>query len=107
VRALAVTGRVRSEQLKDVPTLEETGFKGLDAMQWYGSVGPAGLPPDIVRRLNDTQVATLKDPDLRDKLSVEAVEPMPMTPDEFGQYIRADIERWTTLARARGIHFDD
>jgi len=107
VRALAVTGRVRSEQLKDVPTLEEAGFKGFDAMQWYGSVGPAGIAADIVRRLNDTQVAVLKDAELRDKLSVEAVEPMPMTPGEFGQYIRADIQRWTALARARHIHFDD
>jgi tripartite-type tricarboxylate transporter receptor subunit TctC len=107
VRALAVTGRARSEQLKDVPTLEESGFKGFDAMQWYGTVGPAGLPAEVVRRLNDTQMAVLKDPELRDKLAVEAVEPLPMTPDEFGQYIRADIERWTALARARGIHFVD
>jgi tripartite-type tricarboxylate transporter receptor subunit TctC len=106
VRALAVTGRARSAQLKDVPTLEESGFKGFDAMQWYGSVGPAGLPADIVRRLNETQVAVLNDPDLRDKLSVEAVEPMPMTPEQFGQYIKADIQRWTALAKARNIHLD-
>src|SRR4051794_27440668 len=61
VRALAVTGKVRSDQLKDVPTLEESGFKGFDAIQWYGSVGPAGIPADVVRHLNETQVAVLKD----------------------------------------------
>src|SRR5664280_1308438 len=49
VRALAVTGRVRSQQQKDIPTLEESGFPGFDAMQWYGSVGPAGIPADIVK----------------------------------------------------------
>jgi tripartite-type tricarboxylate transporter receptor subunit TctC len=107
VRALAVTGRSRSPQLPDVATLEESGFKGFDAMQWYGSVGPAGIPADIVKRLNETQVAVLKDPELRDRLSVEAVEPMPMTPEQFGAYIRADIERWTALAKARNIRLDE
>jgi tripartite-type tricarboxylate transporter receptor subunit TctC len=107
IRALAVTGKARSEQLRDVPTLDESGFKGFDAMQWYGSVGPAGLPADVVRRLNESQVAVLRDPELRERLSVEAVEPMPMTPEQFGQFMRADIERWTALARARGIRFDD
>ena len=107
VRALAVTGKVRSDQLKDVPTLEESGFKGFDAIQWYGSVGPAGIPADVVRRLNETQVSVLKDPDLRERLSVEAVEPMPMTPEQFGQYIRADIQRWSALAKAKNIHLDE
>jgi tripartite-type tricarboxylate transporter receptor subunit TctC len=107
VRALAVTGKLRSDQLKDVPTLEESGFKGFDAIQWYGSVGPAGIPADVVRHLNEAQVAVLKDPDLRERLSVEAVEPMPMTPAQFGQYIRADIERWTALAKAKNIHLDE
>jgi len=107
VRALAVTGKSRSDQLKDVPTLEESGFKGFDAIQWYGSVGPAGIAADVVRHLNETQVAVLKDPDLRERLSVEAVEPMPMTPEQFGQYIRADIQRWTALAKAKNIHLDE
>jgi tripartite-type tricarboxylate transporter receptor subunit TctC len=107
VRALAVTGKARSDQLRDVPTLEESGFKGFDAIQWYGSVGPAGIPADVVRHLNETQVAVLKDPDLRERLAVEAVEPMPMSPEQFGQYIRADIQRWTALAKAKNIHLDE
>jgi tripartite-type tricarboxylate transporter receptor subunit TctC len=107
MRALAVTGKARSPQLKDVPTMEEVGFKGFDAMQWYGTVGPAGMAPDIVKRLNDTQVAVLKSPDLSDKLSGEAVEPWPMSPNEFGEYIRAEIARWTALAKARNIQLED
>jgi tripartite-type tricarboxylate transporter receptor subunit TctC len=106
-RPLAVTGLMRSEQIKDVPTLDESGFKGFDAMQWYGCVGPAGLSADIVKRLNDTLVAVLKDPELRERLSVEAVEPMPMTAEQFGQAMRADIQRWTALAKARKIQLDD
>lgn len=107
MRALAVTGKARSPQLKDVPTMEEIGFKGFDAMQWYGSVGPAGMAPDVVKRLNDTQVAVLTAPDLREKLAGEAVEPWPMSPEQFGEYIRSDIARWTTLAKARKIQLDD
>ena len=107
MRALAVTGAQRNPQLKDVPTMAEAGFKGFDAMQWYGSVGPAGLPADVVRRLNETQVAVLKAPDLAEKLAAEAVEPWPMSSEQFGQYIRAEIERWTALAKARGIRLDD
>jgi tripartite-type tricarboxylate transporter receptor subunit TctC len=107
MRALAVTGTARSAQLKDVPTLDEVGFKGFDAMQWYGSVGPAGMAPDIVKRLNETQVAVLKAPELRDKLAGEAVEPWPMSPEQFGDYIRAEITRWTALAKARNIQLED
>ncbi|MCS6766089.1 MAG: tripartite tricarboxylate transporter substrate binding protein [Candidatus Protistobacter heckmanni] len=107
MRALAVTGKARSPLLKDVPTMEEVGFKGFDAMQWYGSVGPAGMPADVVKRLNEAQVAVLKAADFREKLSSEAVEPWPMTSDQFGQFIRAEIARWTALAKARNIHLEE
>jgi tripartite-type tricarboxylate transporter receptor subunit TctC len=107
MRALAVTGTRRSAQLKDVPTMEEVGFRGFDAMQWYGSLGPAGIPGDVVKRLNDTQVAVLKAPDLAEKLAGEAVEPWPMSPEQFGQYIRAEIARWSALAKAHNIRLDE
>jgi len=107
VRALAVTGPKRSNVLKDVPTMEELGFKGFDAMQWYGTVGPAGIPADIVRRLNETQVATLKLPEMREKLAIEAVEPMPMSPEQFGQFIKNETQRWTALAKARNIQLEE
>jgi tripartite-type tricarboxylate transporter receptor subunit TctC len=107
MRALAVTGSKRNPQIKDVPTLDESGLKGFDAMQWYGSVGPAGMPADVVKRLNESQVAVLQAPDLREKLASEAVEPWPMSPTEFGDYIRAEIARWTKVAQARGIHLDE
>jgi tripartite-type tricarboxylate transporter receptor subunit TctC len=107
MRALAVTGKARSPQLKDMPTMEEIGFKGFDAMQWYGCVGPAGMPPDVVKRLNETLVAVLRAPDLAEKLASEAVEPWPMSPEQFAEYIRSEISRWTALARARNIHLDE
>ncbi len=106
VRPLAVTGVARHPVLKDVPTLDESGFKGFDSQQWYGVVGPAGLPAAIVAQLNDTLNQVLTAPELRDKLSVEAVEPLPMKAVAFGSYIRADLDRWTRLARERKIDLD-
>ena len=106
VRPLALTGLTRHPQFKDLPTLDDSSFKGFDAQQWYGVVGPAGMPAAIVQQLNETLATVLLAPDLRDKLSVEAVEPLVMTPDKFGAFIRADIARWTKLAQARGIQLD-
>ena len=106
VKPLAVTGTQRHPQFKDLPTLDESGFKGFDAQQWYGVVGPAGMPAPIVHQLNETLASVLKAPDLREKLSVEAIEPIVMTPEQFGDFMKADIARWTQLARARNIQLD-
>lgn len=106
VRPLAVTGIRHHSALTDVPTLEEVGYAGFNTVQWYGVVGPAGIPPEIVRRLSETLATVLKAPDLRDKLSVEAVEPMLMSPEQFGRYIIEDVARWSRLAQSRGIQLD-
>jgi tripartite-type tricarboxylate transporter receptor subunit TctC len=107
VKALAVTGNTRHPQLKDVPTLDELGMKGFDAQQWYGVVGPAGMPPAIVKQLNESLNQVLKSPDLKEKLSIEAVEPQTMTPEQFGAFIKADVARWTKLAKAKNIELDN
>lgn len=107
VRPLAVTGLQRHPQFKDLPTLDESGFKGFDAQQWYGVVGPAGMPAPIVRQLNETLALVLRSPELREKLSVEAIEPQIMSPEQFAAFIKADIERWTQLARDRKIQLDN
>ncbi len=106
VRPLAVTGIARHPVLKDVPTMIEAGYKGFDAVQWYGVVGPAGLPPAVLKTLNETLNQALAAGDLRDKLAAEAVEPQPMSPDAFASFIRADIARWTAIARDRKIDLD-
>jgi len=107
MRPLAVTGKERNPVLKDVPTMEEVGFKGFNSLQWYGTVGPAGMAPDVVKRLNETQVTVLKSLDLREKLAAEAVEPWPMTPEQFGAFIRSEIAQWTALAKARNIQLEE
>jgi len=107
VKALAVTGVARNPTLKEVPTLIESGFKGFDAVQWYGVVGPAGMPAEIVKHLNETLNTTIKAPDMKEKLAAEAVDPMPMAPDQFGRYIASEVVRWTALARDRKIQVED
>jgi tripartite-type tricarboxylate transporter receptor subunit TctC len=107
VRPLAITGAARQPTVKDVPTLIESGFKGFDAVQWYGVVGPAGMPAAIVKQLNETLNAVLNAPDMKDKLAIEAVDPMPMTPEQFGKYIQAEVVRWTALAKERKIQIEE
>jgi tripartite-type tricarboxylate transporter receptor subunit TctC len=107
LRAIAVTGTQRHPALKDVPTMEESGLKGFDAQQWYGVVGPAGMPAPLVAQLNNAMAQVLAMPDLREKLSAEAVELTPMTPAQFGDYMKQDLARWTTLARERNINLDN
>lgn len=106
VRPLALTGPARHALLPDVPTLIESGFAGFDAQQWYGVVGPSGMPAAVVRTLNDTLAEVLAAPDMRTRLAGEAVQPQPMAPDAFGEFIRAEIARWSRLARERKIDLD-
>jgi tripartite-type tricarboxylate transporter receptor subunit TctC len=106
VRPLAVTGLHRHPQFKDVPTLDESGFKGFDAQQWYGVVGPAGMPAPIVKQLNESLATVLKAADLREKLAVEAIEPQVMAPEQFAAFIKLEIARWSRLAKDRKIELD-
>ena len=106
VRPLAVTGPRRHPLLPDVPTFREAGYEGMDALTWYGIVGPAKLPKAIVDRLNDEVSKLLASPDFRERLSSEALEPMSMTPREFGAYIESEIALWTKVARANHIEPD-
>jgi tripartite-type tricarboxylate transporter receptor subunit TctC len=107
MRPIAITGLKRHPLLPDVPTFEESGYKGFDGVQWYGIVGPAKIPAEITRRLNAEINKSLASPALQQRLAAEAIEPMPMTPEQFGKFIQADIARWSKLARERKISLDD
>jgi len=107
MRPLAVTGLARHPLLPEVPTFEESGFKGYDAVQWYGIVGPARLPAEITRRLHAEISKALATPALQQRLASEAIDPMPMSPEQFGKFIQAEIARWGALARERKILLDD
>ena len=107
MKPLAITGARRDRLVPGVPTFEESGYPGFDGVQWYGIVGPANLPAPIVKRLNEEINKLLASPELRQRLSGEALEPMPMSPEQFGLYMRDDIARWSRLAKARNIEITE
>jgi tripartite-type tricarboxylate transporter receptor subunit TctC len=104
---VAITGLARHALVHETPTFEEWGFKGFDGVQWYGIVGPAKLPAEITRRLHAEINRALAAPALQKRLSGEAIDPMPMNPEQFARFIQADIARWTALARERNIKLDE
>jgi tripartite-type tricarboxylate transporter receptor subunit TctC len=106
LRPLAVTGMQRHRLLPQTPTFEELGLRGFDGVQWYGIVGPAKLPAEIVKRLNTEINKIIATKETRERLSAEALEPMPMTPVQFGTFMAQDISRWAKVGVARGIRLD-
>jgi len=104
LRALAVTGGKRLDALPDVPTFAETGVQGLnpfEADQWYGVVAPAGVPREIVARLNQLVQAGANSPEVRERLASEGATLMPGDAAAFGQFIQKEIARWRpVVARA-------
>ena len=106
LQPLAVTGVVRHRLLPDVPTMLELGFKGFDGVQWYGLMGPPNLPRPLVARLNAEINQQINSPDLRDKLAAEALDTMPMSPEQFGAYIKSDIDKWSRLIKSRKIDLE-
>jgi tripartite-type tricarboxylate transporter receptor subunit TctC len=106
LRPLAITGGQRHRLLPQTPTFEELGLRGFDGVQWYGIVGPAKLPLEIVKRLNLEINKIITTKETRERLSAEALEPMPMTPVQFGSFMAQDISRWAKVGVARGIRLD-
>jgi tripartite-type tricarboxylate transporter receptor subunit TctC len=102
IRALAMAGATRYEGLPDVPTIGET-MPLFVANSWCGIGVPRGTPPEIIARLNREVDAGLKDPTVRAKLTALATTPMFFTPDEFGSYISAEIEKWKKVVHAANI----
>lgn len=103
LRALALTGAQRSPALPDLPTVAESGVPGYEAGLWYGFVGPARLPQDIVRRLNSEIVIVLGLPDVRERLASQGVDPQPSTPEAFGRLLVSDLERWAKVVQRAGV----
>jgi tripartite-type tricarboxylate transporter receptor subunit TctC len=104
VRAIAVTTRnKRSAQLPEVPTFDESGMPGFEAMGFTGLVVPAGTPREIVARLNAAVHKVLALPAIRDYMTGLGSDVVPGTPEELAQYIREDLARWTEVVKKGGI----
>jgi tripartite-type tricarboxylate transporter receptor subunit TctC len=106
LRAVGVASLKRSPALPDVPTIDEAGVKGFDSTAWWGLLAPAKTPRAIIDRLHSVTVATMKLPEMRDRLNQLGAEPAGHTPEAFDQLIRDDIAKWGKVVRALGITAD-
>jgi len=105
LHALAVTGLKRSPALPEVPPVADT-LPGFEASSWYGVAAPGGTPRDIVVKLNQEIARRINTPDVRERVAGEGAEIVAGSPDQFGAFYRAEIEKWAKIIRAAGIRLE-
>ena len=103
LRALAVTSPKRMSVLPDLPTLTESGVKGVVVMNWYGLIAPARLPKALTDRLSKATADALHSPELTKRLAADSTEPVGSSPAEFAAHIRAEREQWSRVIKQAGI----
>jgi len=103
MKALAVTATARNPQIPNVPTAAEAGFPDLVVTSWQAVAAPAKTPRDVVMRLNDAMVRTLRAPEIRERMTQIGFDVVAGTPEEFGQFMKAEVERWTKVVERGGI----
>jgi tripartite-type tricarboxylate transporter receptor subunit TctC len=102
-RAIATTGTQRAKLMPDVPTVAEQGFKGYEALNWYGYLAPARTPKEVVDRLHRDIARALANPRVIEQMEKTGVEPLAMTPEEFGRYIKREYDTWGKVVKEAGI----
>ena len=106
LRALATTTAQRSPAAPEIPTVAESGLPGFEVSQWYGLLGPADVPKEVVQRLNAAVAAVLKLPDVRERFSSQGVDAEGSSAEEFARLIAADVERWAKVVKESGASAD-
>jgi tripartite-type tricarboxylate transporter receptor subunit TctC len=106
LKPLAVTGARRMADLPDVSTVAESGFPGFEAYSWIGIFAPAGTPDAVIKRLHQDFTAALQDPEVKNKLVVAGFEPVGSTPQELGQFVRREYDKWAKFVKEAKIRFE-
>jgi tripartite-type tricarboxylate transporter receptor subunit TctC len=106
LRPLAVTSAKRVDDLPNVPTINESGYKGFDAVTWFGFLAPAATPKDVIAKLNTEFNKALQQPELRKKLGDEGADAVGGTPEQFAELIKAEIPRWGKVVKDSGARID-
>jgi tripartite-type tricarboxylate transporter receptor subunit TctC len=101
-KALAVSSGKRAPNAPDVPTVAEAGVPGYDYVSWLGVVGPAGMPRDLVMKINADTNRILQTPEVRERFDKLGTVPVGGTPEEFGTYIRNQVATWHKVVKASG-----
>jgi tripartite-type tricarboxylate transporter receptor subunit TctC len=103
LKGLGVTSLQRAKALPDVPSFAESGLPGFDIQAWYGFVGPAGLPREIVRKIHADALSVIQRPDFQERLAKDGIEPVGNSPEDFAAQIKADIEKWRPIVKTAGV----
>lgn len=103
IRILAVANATRSAVLPDVPTFAEAGYSGVEFSQWYALMAPAGIPKDVVNRLNEEVVKAVKSPDMQAAFASQSADPITSTPEELGAFIKSEIAKYAKAIKELGI----
>lgn len=103
LRALGVSSKTRTTLAESVPTVSEAGVPGYEVSVWFGIVGPAGMPPEIVRKLNAEMNTILNMDDVKRRFADQGVEPVGGAPSQFADHIRAEIQKWATVVKDANI----
>jgi tripartite-type tricarboxylate transporter receptor subunit TctC len=106
VRALAVASAQRAPALPQVPTFDESGFRGFEASAWNAVLAPAGTPDEIIRRLNSAIVSIVRTPDISEKLAGQGAEPIGDSAEQFNRYLQAEVAKWAKVVKASGARLD-
>lgn len=106
LRALAVTTADRSKTAPDLPTMQEAGFKDFDVSSWFGVIGPKGMPAEVVEKLNKSIREALAKPEVRERLEGLGAVPADTTPEQFGQFIKTEVDTWGPVVTASGATVD-
>jgi tripartite-type tricarboxylate transporter receptor subunit TctC len=106
VRTLGVAAPTRTPTLPDVPTIAETGLPGFDTMAWFGLFAPAGTPAPIIEMLNAKTNIVLALPEVKEGLAKLGIESVGGGPDILAAKVAAELQKWTTIVREKGIHLE-
>ena len=107
VKALATSGKTRSTVMPDVPTLDESGVPGYDAVIWLGVMAPVNTPRAIVNKLNAEITKAVSRADVKTDWAKQGATPMQMTPDAFAKYVKEDIDKWARIVKISGAKFEE
>ena len=103
LRGIAVIGTTRSAAAPQLPTIAESGVPGFAVNNWIGLFAPAGTPPEIVRKVNAEVLRIMRLPEITKRMEAEGERFTPNTPEEFGQFVRAESDKWGKVVRDAGI----
>lgn len=103
LRGVAVVGTSRSAAAPGLPTIAESGVPGFAVNNWIGLFAPAGTPPEVVRRVNAEVQRVMRLPEITRRMEVEGERAMPGTPEDFGAFVRAEVDKWGKLIREAGL----